>query len=65
MSEVDADAVVELPQEEASTTCGSWTSARLNVELRGHRPLILHLPGRTEAVARNAWMRGRATQRCA
>jgi hypothetical protein len=62
MSEVDADAVVELPQEEGPSPellhdVRIVDERTLECELRGHTPYILHYWGGPKPWARNAWMR--------
>ena len=62
MSEVDADAVVELPQEEGPSPellhdVRIVDERTLECELRGHTPYLLHYWGGPKPWARNAWMR--------
>lgn len=62
MSEVDADAVVELPQEEGPSPellhdVRVVDERTLECELRGHRPYLLHYWGGPKPWARDAWIR--------
>jgi hypothetical protein len=62
MSEVDADAVLELPQEEGPSPellhdVTIVDELTLECELRGHRPYLLHYWGGPKPWARNAWLR--------
>jgi hypothetical protein len=62
MSEVDADAVEELPQEEGPSPellhdVRITDERTLECELRGHRPYLLHYWGGPKPWARNAWIR--------
>ena len=62
MSEVDSEAVVELPQEEGPSPellhdVKILDRQTLACELRGHRPYLLHYWGGPKPWARNAWLR--------
>ena len=62
MSEVDAEAVVELPQAEGPSPellheVRIVDEHTLECELRGHRPFLLHYWGGPKPWSRNAWMR--------
>ena len=62
MSEVDRDAVTELPEEEGPSPellheVRVLDERTLECELRGHRPYLLHYWGGPKPWERNAWIR--------